>query len=174
MQFSTFLITPSYDNRGNRQAVLMCQVIGAFAAQMEAHDDRWVAQQAVGVLRRMFGQGGVPDAVGCCCSRWGSDAYARGSWSYHQCPTAGGGGGGGGGARASTAATSADAASAAASKHSSQQLKEQQRCVDMRVFYAGEAMSLQHRGTVHGAHMAGQQEARRLLAALTPIGSTDA
>lgn len=44
--------------------------------------DADIAAEATATLRAMFGADNVPDALGCAHSTWGSDPFARGSWSY--------------------------------------------------------------------------------------------
>lgn len=44
--------------------------------------DADIAAEATATLRAMFGAELVPDAIGCAHSTWGSDPFARGSWSY--------------------------------------------------------------------------------------------
>jgi hypothetical protein len=80
--FSTFLIPCLYDDRGQRQPILMGQVFGEYARRIETQTPRQVAHEATHVLRRMLGADWVPDAIGCDHSRWTSDELARGAWSY--------------------------------------------------------------------------------------------
>jgi polyamine oxidase len=54
--FTTFLAPPMCDQYGHRQPVLMCQVTGALAKEVEVLSDDAIAAKAVTVLRSMFGQ----------------------------------------------------------------------------------------------------------------------
>lgn len=81
-KFSTFLAPPVCDSQGNRQAVLMCQVVGSFAESIESMSDAGIAAVATDELRRLFGSDVVPDPIGCVSSRWRSDEFAGGSYSY--------------------------------------------------------------------------------------------
>jgi hypothetical protein len=54
--FTTFLAPPMLDQFGHRQPILMCQVTGELAREVEALSDENIAAKAVAVLRSMFGQ----------------------------------------------------------------------------------------------------------------------
>lgn len=57
-------------------------MVGPYAAKIETMSDREIATEATATLRAMFGEDIVPDPVGCAHSSWGSDPFARGSWTY--------------------------------------------------------------------------------------------
>ena len=78
--FSTFLIPKIVDSNGNVAAVLVCQVFGDFAHQLEYRSKLDVAKEATDMLRRMINTN-VPDAIGCEFSSWNSDPFAKGAWS---------------------------------------------------------------------------------------------
>ena len=61
---------------GSAQALLA----GDAAAASEASSDEQLAACALGVLRTLFPS--APDPVGCTASRWTSDPWSRGSYSY--------------------------------------------------------------------------------------------
>jgi monoamine oxidase len=84
------------------------------------------------VLRTIFGQA-IPDPVAWQITRWASDPYALGSYSYN---------------------------AVGASVKTRRVLSEP---VEDRLFFAGEATSLKYPATVHGAYLSGQREAERIL-----------
>jgi polyamine oxidase len=130
--FSTFLVPPKVDSEGKEAAVLMCQVFGAFAVEIESMTESAIASIATDTLRTMFGEETVPDAIGCTRSKWWSDEYSRGSWSYWDNKSVfagrGEGEGGGGG------------------KIDFDSLDDPNHLI----FIAGEATCEPHRGTAHG------------------------
>jgi monoamine oxidase len=79
--FTTFLIPPIYDDRGERQPVLMCQVIGDLAVEIESKTEDEVGRMAVDALREIFGDE-LPELIACKHSRWLSNPFAKCSWSY--------------------------------------------------------------------------------------------
>jgi monoamine oxidase len=82
-KFSTFLIPPHLNNSSDpTKAVLMCQVVGPFAYQIETMTDAEIASEAMIVLRKIFSDIEIPNAIGCIHSCWSSDPFARGSWSH--------------------------------------------------------------------------------------------
>ena len=62
--------------------VLLALAAGAAAAELEELDDDAVTEQAVAALRSMFGEKVVPPPLRTIVTRWGSDKFARGSYSY--------------------------------------------------------------------------------------------
>jgi monoamine oxidase len=82
--FNIFLAPFITDNHGIPQPILMCQTYGNFAKSLENMENSEIAKLATFRLRQMFGKLNVPDAIGCICSKWNDDIYARGSWGYMQ------------------------------------------------------------------------------------------
>jgi polyamine oxidase len=144
--FTTFLVHPSTEVAGG---VLMAQVVGEFAQRVERMTPGEVAAAATAALRRIFGVDAVPEAVGCRVSAWAGDPLARGSWCFW---AAGAGSGceGLGGSDGGVEGGSDGAAGPVWLPHA--------------VLYAGEATSVEHPGTVHGAYLQGLDAARVIIA----------
>lgn len=104
-----------------------------FGRTIEAWTDAQIVESAMATLRRIYGRG-CPDPTGHQITRWVSDSYARGSYSFY--------------AVGSTPAMRDDLAAA----------------VDKRVHFAGEATDRTAPGTVHGAYMSGLRAAREIIA----------
>lgn len=151
--FGTFLVPPVFNQTGERQPVLMCQVCGEFARKVEQMSNQQIAQEATAALRQAVGGTmEVPDPIGCTHSSWGSDPFAMGSWSFHR-------------HRKETQKketvklkTTEDDNESFCSGH---QEGGCEKC--RRMLYAGEAMSVEHRGTAHGAFISGTEEAGRIV-----------
>ncbi len=102
---------------------------GRAAARLDREaDDAVIVDAALGALRRMFGRR-IPDITGYRLTRWLSDPWAAGSYSY-----------------AHIASLPGDRAAYAAP-------------LDGRVFFAGEATAAVDYGTVHAALLSGDQAA---------------
>ena len=101
--------------------------------------EREVAMKATEVLRSMFGSKHVPDPIGCRKSSWKSEAFTRGSWAYVPFPKLNN-------ASPSASNTASDLGG-----------------IDEYVLYAGEAENYEHRGTVHGAYLSGEEKARLII-----------
>jgi len=97
---------------------------GAYARELERAPDRQVVDESLAVLRTMFGAQ-IPSPDGWLVTRWASDPFARGSYSYIAT--------GGRGADMDTLAEP----------------------VGHRLFFAGEATSRAQYGTVQGAFLSG-------------------
>lgn len=111
------------------QPVLLGFVSGRLAAELDlsAADD-YIVNLGLASLRRMFGSR-IPDPTGYCLTRWLSDPWALGSYSY-----------------AHTASTGQDRRHYAAP-------------VGGRLFFAGEAATAADYGTVHAALLTGERAA---------------
>ncbi len=119
-----------------------------------------MAALAVKVLRSMFGESTVPDAVGCRHSAWNSEQFSMGSYSHQK--------------RVAVGEQRASKVQSMASEVSSSSVK---KCVDDVIFYSGEACHEVYVGTVHGAFLTGIREAGKILiaaeeAAVPDIAST--
>jgi len=106
----------------------------AFGVQLEKQTDADIVASAMRTLRGMFGTN-IPDPVNALITRWNSDPYARGAFSYM---------------------------GIGASGEDNDALAEP---VGGRLFFAGEATSREYPGTVHGAYLSGLHAAERILAA---------
>ena len=103
---------------------------GSFGAETEQHSDAELTSRAVEALKAMFGD--VPEPVDAVSTRWGSDPWTRGSYSY--LPV---------GVEFET-------------------YREMSRPVGERLFFAGEATHSRFPSTVHGALLSGRRAARQI------------
>lgn len=110
------------------------KLIGDFAVQSESMTNEEVAGRANKVLKKIFGDDNVPNAIGCVKSAWKSEKFSKGSWAHVPFPN--------------NVKVSCEASSSG---------------IDKCVFYAGEAINYDHRGTVHGAFMSGVKEADNII-----------
>lgn len=118
------------------QPVLLAFNSGKYARDLEQLSDRQVLSEAMEVLRAMYGKS-TSEPVAALISRWSSDPFARGSYSFIP-PNA----------SLEDYATLAEP-------------------VSDRLFFAGEATSETHPSTVHGAFMSGEREADRIISKKT-------
>nr|WP_255570869.1 FAD-dependent oxidoreductase [Cohnella sp. CFH 77786] len=103
----------------------------ANARMMEKGSDERVVASAMDVLRTIYGED-IPDPTGWKITRWGTDPFAYGSYSF-MAPGASG-----------------------------KDIEELARPVGGRLFFAGEATSGEYAATVHGAYFSGIREAKRI------------
>jgi monoamine oxidase len=115
--------------------ILMGFNAGAFGREIEAWSDAEIVQDAMDALRDMFGKR-IPQPSAFQLSRWASDPFAYGSYSY--LPP---------GATRETRAVLAEPLSD-------------------KLVLAGEATSAEHSATVHGAYLSGLRAAAQLIRAL--------
>jgi monoamine oxidase len=114
--------------------ILMGFNAGAFGREIEAWSDAEIVQDAMDALRDMFGKR-IPQPSAFQLSRWASDPFAYGSYSY--LPP---------GATGETRALLAEPLSD-------------------KLVLAGEATSAEHSATVHGAYLSGLHAAAQLIRA---------
>ena len=119
-------------HRFTGQPVLMAFVGGDFGRALELESDEAIAEHTVEILSRIMGER-VPDPVNGIASRWASDPFAGGSYSFIP-----------------VGASPADFDALAAP-------------VGDRLFFAGEATIKEYYATVHGAYLSGVREARRII-----------
>ena len=112
--------------------VLLSFNAGRFGEQIEAWTDEQIVAGAMDTLRRIYGVG-IPQPTGYQLTRWKTDPYALGSYSFYQ-----------------VGATPTSRRDLGAS-------------VSGRLFFAGEATSLDSPSTVTGAYESGQDAAEALL-----------
>lgn len=110
---------------------LAALIAGSPARDIEPLADPEIVSQTVGILRRIFGSK-VPDPSGQLITRWHSDPFCRGSYSY---------------------------APLGVQQGDREQLAEP---VDDRLFFAGEATHPTMSATVHSAYLTGLREADRI------------
>ena len=101
---------------------------GTFGTEIERLSDKEVMARALTALRDMYGP--VPDPKDALITRWHSDPWSRGAYSY----------------------VPVDA--------SYRQYADLATPIDGRLFFAGEATHADHPATVHGAFMSGVRAAR--------------
>ena len=99
---------------------------------MESWNDQRIVNSAIETLRTSFGSK-IPDPVDYQISRWASDPFAGGAYSYN--------------ALGSTP----------------KMREELMKPIANRIFFAGEATSRKNFGTAHGAYLSGIQAARNVL-----------
>lgn len=126
--------TGSYATRPSGEEVLLGYFGGKLAMELEQRNE--LEAFARDELSRIFGSR-FPDAIRHTLSTaWGSDPWARGSYS----------------------------AALPGKAHGREQLNEP---LNDRIFFAGEACSLEHFGTIHGAWHSGVSAAEKALEAVT-------
>ena len=113
-----------------QQPVLAMFNPGSFGAEIEQYSDAELTSRAVEALTAMFGD--VPEPVDAVSTRWGSDPWTRGSYSY--LPV---------GVEFET-------------------YREMARPVGEKLFFAGEATHSRFPSTVHGALLSGRRAARQI------------
>ncbi|KAK9826354.1 hypothetical protein WJX81_001448 [Elliptochloris bilobata] len=116
--------------------VLAALAAGAAAGEAEAASDAELGAAAVGVLRRIYGQDVVPEPRAVLATRWASEEFTRGSYSY---------------------------VAVGASGRTYDQLSAPVR---RRLLFAGEHTCKEHPDTVGGAMLTGMREAVRALSLL--------
>lgn len=112
--------------------VLLAFNAGEFGHQIEGLSDKEVTEQAMGVLRKIYGAS-IPEPTDVVVTRWGSDPFSYGSYSYLK---------------------------VGANAHMRSILAEP---LNNRLFFSGEATSKHYPATVHGAYLSGLREAERIL-----------
>jgi hypothetical protein len=117
--------------KNHRQPVLVLLVGGPRAVEMESWPDLVSAAWGMGVVRALFGAA-APDPTSVTTTRWASDPFARGAYSYI------------------AVGSTPDDIDALADP------------VGKTLFFAGEATARSHWACVHGAYVSGLREAARL------------
>lgn len=112
--------------------LLVAVVAGDYARALEPLSDEQVVARAQYALRSMFASKTVPEPTAFRVTRWGSDPWTRGSYSY---------------------------VPVAASGEDYETLAEP---VGERLFFAGEATNREFPSTAHGAYLSGLREAARI------------
>ncbi len=114
-----------------RAPILLAFNAGTYGREIEKLADAEIVARALGVLRQIYGAAAT-DPTGYLITRWASDPYTRGSYSYV-----------GVGASGKDYATLSEP-------------------VNDRVFFAGEHTHRAYPSTVHGAYLSGVREAERV------------
>eukprot|EP00300_Choanocystis_sp_HF-7_P001649 c11331_g1_i1.p1 GENE.c11331_g1_i1~~c11331_g1_i1.p1 ORF type:complete len:523 (+),score=115.50 c11331_g1_i1:1-1569(+) len=115
---------------------LVATVSGNAAVKLEGQTNIEIVHRIIAVLAKMMPDATVPQPISVYVTRWGMDEHSFGSASYFAVNTS------------------------RKEVHSLTKPTETNR-----VFFAGEATSLEHPATVHGAFMSGIREARNLILA---------
>jgi len=115
--------------RPAQQPVLLGFNAADFGREIEAWSDEQIVADALRTLRVLFGRQ-VPDPVGFQITRWASDPFARGSYSFN------------------------------ALSSTPDMRDELARSIDGRLHLAGEATHREYFGTVHGAYLSGLRAAQ--------------
>lgn len=118
-----------------KKPLLIGFVAGDFAVQIENLTDAEITQQAVASLRRIFHDTNdtVPDPSASLVTRWNSDKFAMGSYSYQK---------------------------VGSTEPSRKYLAAP---LDGKVFFAGEATHSRYPSTTHGAFLSGKKVAYKIL-----------
>ncbi|HWB00374.1 MAG TPA: FAD-dependent oxidoreductase, partial [Pirellulales bacterium] len=114
------------------QPVLLGFTAATFARRTEKKTDQEIVAGMIAALRSMFGGRKVPDPLDVRITRWASDPFSYGSYSFMK-----------------TGSTPEDY----------EHLAEP---VDNRLFFAGEHTSRRYSATVHGAYLSGIRAAKRI------------
>jgi monoamine oxidase len=126
-EFPTFLNLYHH----NQATILVGFVAGSFARAMEKQPDGDIIARVVGILRSIYGDT-LPGPARAVITRWASDPFALGSYSYVPVGASG------------------------------DDYQALERPVADRLFFAGEATIRPHPATVHGALLSGLREAERI------------
>lgn len=100
--------------------------------EIEAWSDREIVNSAMATLQTMYGRD-IPQPIGHQITRWASDPFALGAYSYHP-----------------------------VGSHPKMRSALAQPLQD-RLFFAGEATHRQHYGTAHGAYLSGIRAAQQMM-----------
>jgi monoamine oxidase len=115
------------------QPVLLGFNAADYGQQIEPLSDGEIVESALATLRTMFG-GNIPNPVDYQITRWASDPFARGSYSFNAVGSV------------------------------PQMRVELARSLSKRLFFAGEASEQNSFGTAHGAYLSGMRAAGEVLA----------
>ncbi len=127
-QYNYFLNVKKFYNAN----ALMTFGFGNYGVTMETQTDAQVQSDMMNNLKKIFGNS-IPNPTNLLVSRWGSDPFAYGAYSF---------------ANVNTDSTEFDTISQA---------------IDNRLFFAGEHTHATYRGTVHGAYLSGTREADKII-----------
>ena len=135
--------------------VLVGIVSGTFARQIEKANPKDVMEHCMKVLRVAFPRLDVPDPVDIHITKWCSDPYALGSYSYVVC--------------SSSLISSSETNRTSTLKHN-RYMPVNAEAFDMaalaqpvgRIFFAGEATNSKNPSSMHGAYLSGIRECKRI------------
>ena len=124
------------------KAVIVGFTRGRHAKSIETMSNEDVIQAALSDLRSMFGSRVPQNIAGSVITRWHSDEFSRGSYSY------------------------------IASGSSFSDYRTLARSIDNQIFFAGEATHARYPGTVHGAYLSGERAAKEIMQSMTGGSNT--
>ena len=86
--YTTFIVeSASSETDGNIPNILVCYVAGEFAKELEQKANEEIQKECMAVLRQadltLDHQTTIPDPIAIHVTRWLSDPYSRGSWSFY-------------------------------------------------------------------------------------------
>ncbi|KAH7438405.1 hypothetical protein KP509_04G013700 [Ceratopteris richardii] len=116
--------------------ILSTSIVGEAAWEDESKEVSEIVEEALSVLRRLFGVVAVPEPKAFTVTKWGSDPYSRGSFPY-----------------VAVGASGKDYDIIA-------------QPVENKLFFAGEATCKEYSSTIGGAMLSGLREAVRILSVL--------
>jgi len=117
------------------EPVLLAFNTGSYAREIDSESsDEIIIQQGMDVLQEIYDDSVLPRPLYANVTRWGSDDFAGGSYSFH-----------------GIGSTNAD-------------FYELSKPLEKKLFFAGEATEVRYPATVHGAYMSGIREALRVQA----------
>ncbi|WNC13648.1 FAD-dependent oxidoreductase [Brevibacillus brevis] len=114
------------------QPVLLASFTAQAAAELEKWSDEQITEHAMAALVRQYGDS-IPHPTASKSTRWASDPFARGSYSYHSAVTSG------------------------------EDMRILGESVNNRLFFAGEATNPDNCASVHGAYLTGLREAQKIM-----------
>ncbi|CAF0888908.1 unnamed protein product [Brachionus calyciflorus] len=126
----------NFDKIPNHKNILLGFTAGKNAEYIEKLDDECVLDVISELLERSFPYANLPKPVKVIRSRWNSNAFTRGAYSYIKVGS------------------------------SIEDMNNLAETIDNKLFFAGEATIYQYLGTVHGAYSSGFSKAEEILASL--------
>ncbi|RMZ99363.1 spermine oxidase [Brachionus plicatilis] len=122
-----------FEKLPNHKNVLLAFTVGSYSEVIEQLEDDCVLDVISELIEKCFAHANLPRPVKIIRSRWSSNEYAKGSYSYFK------------------VGSSTDDVDALA------------QSVQYRLYFAGEATIYKHLGTVHGAYISGYEQATKIL-----------
>lgn len=132
-----------------KPAVLMSLISGKEAAECELMDDRSLVNQVVAVLRRLFSDDMVEEPIAFKVSRWGSDDFSRGCYTFLP-----------------PGATDQDFQILQSPINGNGDSLTLEGSETMRLFWAGEHTTALHPSMAHGALLSGLRAAEEVLSTI--------
>ena len=141
----------------DRPAILMSMISGREAVKCEFMSDRELIAEAMQTLRVLFPRLSVPDPIAYKVTRWGSDRFARGSYTFLPPGT-----------------TDQDFQLLQSPINGNGDSLLLEGSETMRLFFGGEHTTALHPSMAHGALLSGVRAAKEVLSAMTwSLGGDD-